>query len=178
MHENDARFCGLRTRIVLVFIGIGVLLVATDSGLAWAGSECITLDVDSPMRLPNGAVHPAGQLTLCDTWGVTPVSRIHKTFIDGHPVAMLSSRTTRSEGGDKIDPVVMFSREADGRLALIGYVIPGNHGSITYLLDDSKKPVRRRSRNADEAVTASSDRQETEQGTEDTFITVAARTPR
>ena len=69
---------------------------------AWAG-DCITLRVDSPIRFPNGDIHPPGDLTLCDTLGITPVSRIHKTFIDGHPVAMLSSRKTRSEGGDKIE---------------------------------------------------------------------------
>ena len=79
MLGNDARFFGLGARIVLVVIGVGALAVAIDSEPAWAGSSgtCISLAVDAPMLLPNGAVHPPGDLTLCDTIAVTPVSRIH-----------------------------------------------------------------------------------------------------
>ena len=174
MLGNDARSFGLGARIVLFAMAVAALAVAIDSG-AWAG-DCITLRVESPIRLPNGDLHPPGDLTLCDTMGVTPVSRIHKTYIDGHPVAMLTSRKTRSEGGDKIEPVVMFSRDAQGRLELVGYVIPGRDRSITYVLDENKKPVRRRSRNSGAVVTASSDRPATHDET--VFVTLAARTPR
>ena len=181
MLGNDARFFGRGVRIVLVSMAVAAVAVAIDPG-TWSGSRggCITLKVDSPILLPNGDVYPPGALTLCDTLSLTPVSTIHKTFIDGHPVAMLSSRKTRSEGGEKIEPLVMFSRDPQGRLGLIGYVIPGKQRSITYLLDETKKPARRQSRGA--VATASSQHPatdvETEDSAESSYVMFAARTPR
>jgi len=174
MLRSNARVFGHRARIVLLAIASSALILLSVSGPAEAGSRCITLDVEAPIVLPNGAVHPPGALTLCDYKAVSPVSTLHKTFVDGHPVAMLASHKTRSEGGETIPPHALFNRTPEGQLELIGYVLPGTGRSVTYHLNEAKKPVRRKSRGSDFAkATAKEPTQETE-----TFVVMAARTPR
>jgi len=176
MLGNDARLFGPRARIVLLAISTSALTLLPVSGPAWAGSRgaCITLEVEAPILLPDGAVHPAGALTLCHSRALSPVSSLHKTYVDGHPVAMLASRRTSSEGGETIEPHALFNRTAEGRLELIGYVLPGVGRSVTYQMNESKKPFRRKARGADFAsASAKESMPETEE-----FVMMAARTPR
>jgi hypothetical protein len=146
------------------------------SGPVGAGSrgECITLEVEAPILLPDGAVHPPGALKLCHSKAVSPVSSLHNTYVNGHPVAMLASHKTSSEGGERIVPHALFSRTPEGRLELIGYVLPGTGRSVTYHLNQGKKPIRRKSRGSD---FASAPVKESTPETE-TFVVMASRTPR
>jgi hypothetical protein len=176
MLGSDARLFGVRGRIALLVIASSALVLPSLSGPAHAGSRgvCITLEVEAPILLPDGGVHPAGALTLCHTRSLSPVSSLHKTFVGGHPVAMLASRMSTSEGGSGVEPHALFSRTADGRLDLIGYVVPGAGRSVTYTLNEARKPIRRKSRQADYAsAPAKNPTVETE-----SFVVVATRTPR
>jgi hypothetical protein len=176
MLGSDARLFGVRGRIVLLAIASSALILPFLSGPAHAGSrgQCITLEVEAPILLPDGGEHPAGALTLCHTRSLSPVSSLHKTFVGGHPVAMLASRKSSSEGGKRIEPHALFSRTSEGRLELIGYVLPGTARSVTYYLNEDKKPIRRKSRGTAFASAPAKDSTvETER-----FVVVAARTPR
>lgn len=174
MLGSDARLFGVKGRIVLLAIASSALILPALSGPAHAESRgaCITLEVESPILLPDGGVHPAGTLTLCHTMSLSPVSSLHKTFVGGYPVAMLASRKSSSEGGDRIAPHVLFSRTSEGRLELIGYVVPGAGRSVTYSLNEKKKLIRRKSR-ATDLASAGTKESTTET---DSYVVVAART--
>jgi hypothetical protein len=180
MLGNDGGLFGIGTRIVLGAIGLAAAGAAIDAAPVRAGSrgDCITLEVRAPLRMPGGAFHPPGTLTLCDSKRLSPVSSIHKAYIDGHPVAMLASHTIHSESGTDDRPVVMFSRDAQGRLELMGYVLPGKDGGVTHLLNEGRKPVRRTtaagSTSASSAVVAPTP---TTEGSQASVALVAARTP-
>jgi len=179
MLGNDPRHFGIGTRIVLGAIGLAAVGVAIESAPAIAGSrgECITLEVHAPIRLPGGALHPPGRLTLCTSIPISPVASIHKTYIDGHPVAMLASRKVSSESGADTRPVVMFSRDAQGRLELMGYVLPGKDGGVTYLLNEARKPVRRTIAAGTHSASAAPAAPAPTKGLKATVALVAARTP-
>jgi len=176
MLGSNARLFGPRARIVLLVISSSAVILLLVAGPAWAGSRgtCITLEVEAPILLPDGTAHPAGALTLCHSREISPVSPLHNTYVDGHPVAMLASRKTRSEGGETIEPHALFNRTPEGQLELIGYVLPGMGRSVTFHLNDSKKPLRRASRGTN---LASAPVKESTPETE-TFAVMAARTPR
>lgn len=175
MLGSNARLFGKRARIVLLVITSSALTLLLVSGPASAGSRgaCITLEVEAPILLPDGTVHSPGTLTLCHSRVLSPVSSLHNTYVNGHPVAMLASHKTSSEGGETIEPHALFSRTREGRLELIGYVLPGTGRSVTYHLNESKKPVRRKTRATDLASTSVKEMPETE-----AFVVMAARTPR
>ena len=176
MLGNDGGLFGIGTRIVLGAIGLAALGAAIDIAPAEAG-DCITLEVRAPVRLPGGALHPPGTLTLCDSKRLSPVSSIHKAYIDGHPVAMLASRTIHSESNADDRPVVMFSRDAQGRLELMGYVLPGKDGGITHLLNETRKPVRRTTAPGIHSASSASATPTATESSQATVALVAARTP-
>jgi hypothetical protein len=127
-------------------------LLATSSffvgGALWAANDvCITIEVDDPMRLPDGSVHDAGRLTLCDSMAYSPVSSLHRTYVNGRPFGMLRSRKTKNEGGSDVSPVVLFHRNLDGQLELFGYVLPDRSTSVTYLFGETARVPRSVARN-------------------------------
>jgi hypothetical protein len=128
----------MKTVVTMILVG---LLAAP----ALAGGRCIRANVHAPMVFPDGSIQPPGVLRLCDSRAFTPVSSFHAVSVDGHAIGMLTSRKSHNEmEGDGVSRVV-FHRQDDGRLALIGYVVPGRGGSVTYRLAD---PPPRRSMDA------------------------------
>lgn len=125
--------------------------LAFASGVAMAGGICISVEVDAPIRLPDGSVHESGGLTLCDERPLTPVTSMHRTLVNGHPVGLLMGRRTRSEGGGELSPVVFFSRDEEGTMELFGYALPARGGSITYLLNEKRRIARKQSEIASSA---------------------------
>jgi hypothetical protein len=101
---------------------------------AASSGRCASVDVEAEIQLPDGSVYPPGKLTLCDSRAYSPVSSLHRTFVDGMPVGMLMSRRKTSEGDGDSVPEVMFLRDAHGRLQLFGYALPTGGGKVTFLL--------------------------------------------
>ncbi len=124
-----------RTLAMAVAALAGASLFATGAAVAGSGSGCIRVDLVEPVRLPDGNVYPAGALTLCDTVALSPVATLHKTYVNGRPIAILVSRKRANETKSNEPPSVVFQR-SDGALDLVGYTLPSPRRSgVTYLLN-------------------------------------------
>lgn len=109
------------------------LVLAAAPAAAETG-RCVTVRVDAPMVLPDGSVHPAGALTLCDARAFTPTTGLHETFVDGRAVGMFTSTIRVNESGADAEPAAIFEVDADGRMRLVGYVVPSRGHSVSYQL--------------------------------------------
>ncbi len=119
---------------------LGLFLVAAP---AVAGGSCTSAMLNESLTLPDGSRHDAGLLTLCATRDYSPVATLHKTFVDGMPIAFFLSRRGEAEGSADGRPVMMFRRDAKGRLHLSGYSVPSSGGrQVTYRLGRQPGPVR------------------------------------
>ena len=105
-------------------------------------SDCVSAEIESPMRFPDGRVHPSGRLTLCDWKEFSPVVDVHRTYVNGQPVSMLLGRKSSNEGGGGIPSEILFTFDDEGRLELVGYVRSARGRSETFLFE----PRRRRER--------------------------------
>lgn len=126
----------MKTLTVIAVILVGLMVTP-----ALADGRCIRFQVPLPMVFPDGSTQPPGVLRLCDSRSFSPVSSFHQASVDGMAVGMLTSRKSRSEMDGEGRARAMFHRRDDGRLILVGYVVPGRGGSVTYRLADA--PPRR-----------------------------------
>ncbi|MBZ5638327.1 MAG: hypothetical protein LAO51_06160 [Acidobacteriia bacterium] len=126
-----------RTLAIAIAALAAASLLTTGAASAGSGGGCIRVDVDQPVRLPDGNVYPAGVLTLCDTAELSPVATLHKTYVNGRPIGILVSRRRANETKGAEPPVVVFQRDR-GALDLVGYVLPAPRRSgVTYVLSAS-----------------------------------------
>lgn len=147
---------------VLLQIGRWMLAIASwmflafllqGSGVALAGSSlgCVSVDVPAPIYLPDGNLYPAGELMLCDSISYSPVATLHRTYMNGRPIGLFMSRRTRSEAGGTVAPFVVFDRDVDGNLDIVGYVQASEGTSVAFLL----RPVSKKAPSAMAAVGSS-----------------------
>jgi len=125
------------TRTVLRAAGRLAAVMATliAGGAAWAivPAHCVALDVPAPFVLPDGTVHPAGELKICLSRNFNPVSGLHRVYIDGIPRGFLLSRIANAEIPKDVTPSALFYGES-GRLRLVGYTVAANGRVFSYLL--------------------------------------------
>ena len=107
-----------------------VLLLAPAQARA---ADCVSAEIESPIRFPDGRLQPSGRLTLCDWKEITPVTDVHRTYVDGQPVSMLLGRKSSNEGGGGIPSEILFNFDQEGRLELVGYVRSSQGGSETFI---------------------------------------------
>ena len=93
--------------------------------------------------MPNGDLHPPGSLKLCDSRSLSPVSGLHKVYVDGHLINMVQSRTGRSEGPAEEEPFVQFRRNGREQLELLGYAWPDGKKMKTYVMMRNANSERR-----------------------------------
>ena len=75
----------------LLAVGVmGTLLLLAPAPVS--AGDCVSAQIESPMRFPDGHVQPAGRLTLCDWRELSPVMDVHRTYVNGRPVSMLLGR--------------------------------------------------------------------------------------
>jgi hypothetical protein len=87
--------------------------------------QCVTAEVPAPMILPDGTAHPRGTLRLCFSEALSPVTGLHRAYVDGRFAGMFVSRRGTSEApGEDRNPFLMFARKASGQLELKAYAIP------------------------------------------------------
>src|SRR6185295_994831 len=79
------------TVIVLSFCGVPFTHAA-------AAGACVSARIGSPFRLPDGALHPAGTLTVCQARMLSPVAELHVISVDRRPMGVFVSRRSRGEG--------------------------------------------------------------------------------
>jgi hypothetical protein len=117
----------------LVLVATGVVGIAADRpALAASSKECVSVQIEAPFRLPDGILREAGELTLCDARAFSPVVQFHAILIDGATVGMFTSRRRTTESGPIPHPEVLFERDAEGTLALVGYVVPKAGRSLAF----------------------------------------------
>lgn len=119
---------------ILAALAFAAVLLAP---AAWSGGSgrCIITSVPDPLVLPDGSVHPAGQLRICLTQEFSPVAGLHETWLNGQPVGRFVSRTGQAEAGDGTEtPFVVFRRTRGGELVLEGWADPRGRRLNTYLV--------------------------------------------
>ena len=119
-------------RIIFLAMMPLVLLTLMQPAQAATRGECVTAVVESPFRLPDGSLYPAGTLTLCDYGTFSPVDTLHRILVGGSSVGLFRSRRRNAEGSSMAFPEVLFNRDADGNLELIGYATPSSGHVIAY----------------------------------------------
>jgi hypothetical protein len=138
----DAR----RTLLVALALA-GVVASGLLVPLSHAGErgQCTSAIVDEPFRLPDGTLSGPAKLTLCASVKYSPVSWLHKTYLDGYQTTMLISRcgTTEALPGEG-EPFMMLYRDVDGLLHLDGYAIRAGNKMVTYRLDLARVKAEQR----------------------------------
>ena len=133
---NRSSFVGGPVPILLALVAGVIAVTASASQPAWAASsqECVTAQVDAPFRLPDGLLYPAGPLTLCDSRTYSPVNDLHKILVGGSSVGLFVSRRRSAEIRSIDSPELLFNRDGEGNLELIGYTMRISGGSVAYRL--------------------------------------------
>lgn len=131
---NRVTWFGKPVPLFLIVAGAVISVALSSSRPAVAGSsrECVTAEVDSPFRLPDGRLYPAGPLTLCASATYSPVDTFHRILVGGSPIGLFRSRRRNAETGNMLSPEVVFNRETDGTLDLIGYAVPNSGRGVAY----------------------------------------------
>ena len=125
MSGHHAIESGGRVKLLPSLVAVAAVCLLSGGPVhAGSGCPCIRAQADAPMLLPDGNLYPAGTLTICDSMKLSPVTSLHKTFVNGQPVAILASRRRSSEISSDAPPVVVFQRDLAGNLELVGYVLP------------------------------------------------------
>jgi hypothetical protein len=113
------------TVIVLSFCGVPFTHAA-------AAGACVSARIGSPFRLPDGALHQAGTLTVCQARTLSPVAELHVISVDRRPMGVFVSRRSRGEGMGSARPEIVFRRDARGQLDLLGYTTPSRGRSLVH----------------------------------------------
>jgi len=123
-------------RFLLIALMAAAATIALGPNPVWAASsgECISVQIDAPFRLPDGVLRPAGELRLCDTRSFSPVTQFHVIFVNGSTVGVFQSRRRNTEIGPADAPEVVFERDAEGTLELVGYILPVAGRSLAFRL--------------------------------------------
>lgn len=126
----------MRGNFIVIAAALGTAAWLAPGQPASAGStgECVAARVPAPFRLPDGVLHPAGVLTLCDAGAFSPVAGLHVLLVDGRSVGVFVSRKRAAEGAAGLAGQVVFDRSAAGDLDLVGYILPSAGRMTAYRL--------------------------------------------
>jgi hypothetical protein len=111
-----------------------VAMASARPARAAASTECATVHVNAPFRLPDGLLYPAGALTLCDSRTFSPVDNLHRVLVGGSSVGLFVSRRRYAEARATDSAEFLFRHGTDGTLELVGYTVPRSGRSIAYRL--------------------------------------------
>ena len=131
----------MNNRDVARWACVALVIVAFAASQVWAGSRgsCMSAEVPEPLQLPDGSIHPAGTLTLCASRHSSPVSRLHRTFMDGMPVGLFPSRLGANEESGEGEPFMMFYRDTQSRLHLYGYAARAGGRLVSHVIEDGPR---------------------------------------
>lgn len=97
-----------------------------------AAGDCLRVEVDETMLLPDGQLVAGGELRICRDRAYSPVSALHTISVDGHAVGFFQSRLATGVQEDGEAAFVLFQRTSEFTLRLIGYASAGSDGLTTY----------------------------------------------
>jgi hypothetical protein len=127
----------MKKLLVFVLAGVVVMGLASLPAMAGGAGVCVTARVDTPFHLPNGVLYPAGSLTLCDGGAYSPVDNFHRILVSGSTIGLFVSSRRVAELRSTGAPQILFNRESDGNLSLIGYVLPSLGESVAFRMKPS-----------------------------------------
>jgi hypothetical protein len=114
-------------------VGIAAAALLAGPAQAQMRGDCIRVELDAPVILPDGSTHEAGTLRLCLDRALNPGTGLHALQVNGVKAGMAMSRIGKGEAADE-RPCAVFERAADGKLRLIGYAVPAGQRMQTYTL--------------------------------------------
>lgn len=119
---------------VLLFVFASAVVVgsASQPAVAAGAGVCITAHVEASFHLPNGRLYPAGTLTLCDGGSYSPVDNFQRILVGGSTIGLFVSNRRIAELRSSGAPQILFNRESDGNLSLIGYILPSLGESVAF----------------------------------------------
>ena len=92
--------------------------------------------------------------TTCDSGRFSPVNNLHRILVGGSSIGLFVSWIRSAEIRSMDLPEVLFSRDADGSLSLIGYTMPSAGRSVAYRLKTRGDVWQARSRHPSTTVAA------------------------
>lgn len=138
MFRTIVRRVGTPVFLAAMSVPFALALAASATIAASPTGTCVSARVDAPFRLPDGTLHAAATLTLCNVMAFSPVATVHRTYVDGRPAGMFLSHTRRAEAEGAAAPSVLFQRDTAGQLALLGYNLPGERRGIAYRMGERR----------------------------------------
>ena len=137
-----------RQRTLRWALFIGIVCCGLAAGPTSAQTSCLTVDISRPVVFPDGTEHAGGRLVLCDWKAFTPVTRLHRSYVDGHPVQMLMATRLTNERTPDAPDEVYFRADQAGRLELVGYArtYRGRSMTVRFLRHNYLKKVNRPAR--------------------------------
>jgi hypothetical protein len=128
--KNTVR--GQTARLLLIVGVAGLFLLAGLTSRAEELGRCYSAEISDPIVLPDLSVHPPGLLRICFTSEYSPVSGLHKTYVNGNHIGMFMSRRGTSEADEERQPFFLFVRDETNALRLVGYASPDGTALRTY----------------------------------------------
>jgi hypothetical protein len=136
---------------VLIFVLATVVILgvfAAPPAQAGGSAVCVTARVETPFHLPDGQLYPASTLTLCDGGAYSPVDNFHRILVGGSTIGLFVSARRTAELRSAEDPQILFHRDADGNLSLIGYTLPSMGRSVAFRMKQGQNIARAGTREA------------------------------
>lgn len=130
---HHRRWLGLATLVVAGLVATVAPVEAQERG------RCASLDLEWPVRLPDGSAYRAKSLSLCLSEYWTPVVGLHELKVDGQTIGRFMSRVGFSEGPAERSPVVVFERDSGDTWRLVGYAWPAGDRMRTFALGETER---------------------------------------
>ena len=118
-----------KDRLTLLPVAVGLIALVFASTVDAQGPRLV-VRLDEPFEV-RGQVYPGGSLMLRPVTDFNPSASIDEVWVDNESLGLLvASKTsgTRSSSHDS----VLFERNAQGRLVLVGYNLRGNGTGASY----------------------------------------------
>jgi hypothetical protein len=100
--------------------------------------ECVRVELDAPVLLPDGSIREVGLLRLCLDRKMNPIAGLHEIQLDG-AAQLVVSRIGEAEADAAAGAVVVFDRGRSGELRLVGYAVPDGDRIVTFLIGSRER---------------------------------------
>jgi len=126
---------GRHRRLGLAAIVIGLVVFGAGATHGAALSSCYRAAIPAPIVLPDGSMHPEGELRICTTRRLSPVESLHVMYVGGGAIGAFRGRDTLIErGSEPPQPEFVFLPRSDGSLRLFGFITSDPKGTRLHKL--------------------------------------------
>lgn len=124
-----------RRIVTLMAIAIALLMLGMWASPAGARS-CLVAQVPQEFALPDGSIHPAGPLRICNDIRLNPVVELQEISVSGSVVGLFQGKTFETEEQEIVRPLLYFLQTDGEELVLVAMAQPSPHrgGRPTTLL--------------------------------------------